>query len=348
MFVRPLHAGIGSLGSGIHRQKEPMKSSPSREAGAVVVVGSVNADLVVTLERHPVPGETVLGRSMTVLPGGKGANQAVAAALLGADVTMVGAVGSDAYADTALSALTAAGVDLGAVHRVDAGTGVAVVTVSDDGENAIVVLPGANALLTRELVLASVGRIAAAAVVVVQGEVSADATAAAVQAATGRVIVNLAPVIDVSPAVLLRADPLVVNEHEGALVLAQLGGEAGDAPGEDHAAVVEALLAHGPASVVMTLGGEGALVSSGAGVLAVPAPRVTPVDTTGAGDAFVGALAARLGEGATLDDAVRFAVRVGSFAVGRAGAQPSYPGPDDDLPELPTPGPPGSRATAAR
>ncbi|MDQ0737010.1 ribokinase [Arthrobacter agilis] len=302
------------------------------EQAGIVVVGSINADLVVTLERHPGPGETVLGRSMTVLPGGKGANQAVAAARLGGDVLMVGAVGTDAYADTALSALAGAGVDLRALERTDGGTGVAVVEVSDDGENTIVVLPGANARMTADLVTASAALIGEAAVLVVQGELPAAATEAAVRAASGRVIVNLAPVIAVDPAVLLRADPLVVNEHEGALVLAQFG--AGDASG--HPAVVEALLGCGFASVVMTLGGAGALVSDGGPVVAVPAPRVTPVDTTGAGDAFVGALAARLAAGEPLRDAVRFAVRVGSYAVRHAGAQPSYPTLESELPPAPT------------
>ncbi|WP_104180569.1 ribokinase [Arthrobacter sp. B0490] len=297
----------------------------------IVVVGSVNADLVVTLERHPRPGETVLGRTMTVLPGGKGANQAVAAARLGAGVVLVGAVGTDAYADTALSALTEAGVDLGALRRIGGSTGIAVVEVSDDGENTIVVLPGANAHMTPELVAASAAVIGGAAVVVVQGELPAGATEAAVRAASGRVIVNLAPVGPVDPEALLRADPLVVNEHEGALVLAQLGG--GEASG--HRAVVEALLGCGFASVVMTLGAAGALVSDGGPVLAVAAPRVDPVDTTGAGDAFVGALAARLADGDPLADAVRFAVQVGSYAVRHAGAQPSYPTLDDGLPALP-------------
>jgi ribokinase len=294
----------------------------------VVVVGSINADLVITLERHPRPGETVLGRSMTVLPGGKGANQAVAAALLGADVTMIGAVGSDAYAATALSALSAAGVDLQAVRRLDGGTGVAVVEVSDDGENTIVVLPGANARVTPDLVTASIASVRDAAVVVVQGELPAATLEAAVRAAEGRVIVNLAPVIVVDRDVLLKADPLVVNEHEGALVLEQFGSAAGSG----HAEVVEALVAAGFASVVMTLGGAGALVSDGGAVRAHPAPRVPAVDTTGAGDAFVGALAARLTAGDGLDDAVRFAVRVGSYAVQHAGAQPSYPTLDDELP----------------
>ncbi|MUK01508.1 ribokinase [Vibrio cholerae] len=294
----------------------------------VVVVGSINADLVVTLERHPAPGETVIGRSLTVLPGGKGANQAVAAALLGADVAMIGAVGADDDADVALAALAAAGADVRGVSRTGGSTGRAVVTVSDDGENTIVVLPGANAAVSRELVDARADAIGRAAVVVVQGELPAEATEQAVRAATGRVIVNLAPVIVLDRGVLLRADPLVVNEHEGTMVLTHLGG----GPASGHQAVVEALLGCGFASVVMTLGGAGALVSEGGPVRAVPAPGVRVVDTTGAGDAFVGALAARLVTGANLDDAVRFAVRVGAFAVRSAGAQPSYPTLDDEIP----------------
>ncbi len=294
----------------------------------IVVVGSINADLLVTLERHPKPGETVRGRSLTVLPGGKGANQAVAAALLGGDVTMIGAVGSDEYADSALSMLRSAGVDLRAVRKVPGSTGIAVVEVSDDGENTIVVVPGANAEATPALVDSAAETIAAAAVLVVQGELHADATEAAMRLGSGHVIFNLAPVINLDREALLLADPLVVNEHEGALVLAQLGGREA----ADEQSVVEALLECGLASVVMTLGAAGALVCDAGGTIAVPAPRVDAVDTTGAGDAFVGALAVRLADGSGLEDSVRFAVRVGAYAVQHAGAQPSYPAFDDDLP----------------
>ncbi|TYC98428.1 ribokinase [Arthrobacter echini] len=294
----------------------------------IVVVGSINVDLVVTLERHPRPGETVRGRSLTVLPGGKGANQAVAAALLGGHVTMIGAVGSDEYADTGLSMLTSAGVDLRAVRRSPGTTGIAIVEVSDDGENTIVVVPGANAEATPALVDSAAETIADAAVVVAQGEVPADTTEAAMRLGSGRVILNLAPVIHLNREALLLADPLVVNEHEGALVLAQLGGREAS----DEQSVVEALLECGLASVVMTLGAAGALVSDGGGIIAVPAPRVDAVDSTGAGDAFVGALAVRLAEGSGLEDSVRFAVQVGAYAVQHAGAQPSYPALDDDLP----------------
>lgn len=305
----------------------------STQPPGVVVVGSINADLVVTLLRHPRPGETLLGRTLTVMPGGKGANQAVAAARLQAPTTMIGAVGQDAYTDVALSGLRSAGVDTEAVQRVGTTTGVAIVEVDDDGENTLVVIPGANSHVTAELVTDAGDLIADAGVLVVQGEIPAASTAAAVSLARGRVLINLAPVIELPPSTLLRADPLVVNEHEGALVLAQLSGAP--AP-SDHTGTALALLSCGFSAVVMTLGRAGALLASSSGVLEVPAPSVSVVDTTGAGDAFVGALAARLVAGDSLTDAVRLAVRVGAFAVGAKGAQPSYPTLDDALPTAPS------------
>ncbi len=306
----------------------------STKPPGVVVVGSINADLVVTLERHPQPGETLLGRTMTVMPGGKGANQAVAAAKLGAPTIIIGAVGRDAYTDVALSGLRAAGVDTRAVQRVGTTTGVAIVEVDDDGENTIVVIPGANAEVTPDLVCSSADDIADAAVLVLQGEIPAASVAAAVALARGRVVINLAPVIELDRATLLRADPLVVNEHEGALVLAQLTGDAApsDHVPSDHAATAQELLACGFASVVMTLGGDGAVLASSAGMLGIAAPTVPVVDTTGAGDAFTGALASRLCAGDSLPDAVGVAVLVGAFAVGTEGAQPSYPSLEDQLP----------------
>jgi len=313
----------------------------STEPSGIVVVGSINADLVVTLERHPQPGETLLGRTMTVMPGGKGANQAVAAAKLGARTTMIGAVGQDAYTVVALSGLHAAGVDTSAIQRVGTTTGVAIVEVDDGGENTIVVIPGANAEVTPELVAASAETIADAAVLVLQGEIPATSVAASVALARGRVVINLAPVINLDRATLLRADPLVVNEHEGALVLAHLTGSDPSDPADhadhaDHAQTTRALLACGFASVVMTLGGSGALLASATDLLEIPAPTVQVVDTTGAGDAFTGALAARLSAGDSLADAVRVAVLVGAFAVGTEGAQPSYPSLTDQLPAAPT------------
>lgn len=314
----------------------------SRPTGTVVVVGSLNVDQVVTVDRHPAPGETLVATSFALLPGGKGANQAVAAARRGAPTVMVGSVGRDGAAEVATSLLADSGVDVTHVRAVDVPTGLATVTVDRTGENTIVVVPGANASTGAEAVLAASDTVASAAVVVLQGEVPADGIAAAATAATGRVLLNLAPVVPVGREVVLAADPLVVNEHEAALVLAQL--VPGSAVPTDEAALVGALRSLGIRSVVVTLGARGALVSDGEHddavdrpvVVAVPSPRVTAVDSSGAGDAFVGALAAGLAAGDTLLGAARQAVRVGAFAVQGVGTQPSYPTLDDELPQVET------------
>ncbi|MBY0177238.1 ribokinase [Curtobacterium herbarum] len=314
----------------------------SRPTGTVVVVGSLNVDQVVTVDRHPAPGETLVATSFALLPGGKGANQAVAAARRGAPTVMVGSVGRDGAAQVATSLLADSGVDVTHVRAVDVPTGLATVTVDRTGENTIVVVPGANASTGAEAVLAASDTVASAAVVVLQGEVPADGIAAAATAATGRVLLNLAPVVPVGRQVVLAADPLVVNEHEAALVLAQL--VPGSAVPTDEAALVGALRSLGIRSVVVTLGARGALVSDGEHddavdrpvVVAVPSPRVTAVDSSGAGDAFVGALAAGLAAGDTLLGAARQAVRVGAFAVQGVGTQPSYPTLDDELPRVET------------
>ncbi|MDK8172190.1 ribokinase [Curtobacterium citreum] len=308
----------------------------SRAPGTVVVVGSVNVDQVVTVARHPRPGETLIGTGVEQLPGGKGANQAVAAARRGATTAMVGSVGRDAAADVATSLLASSGVDLTHLHAVDAPTGFAAVTVDADGENSIVVVPGANTATGAAVVTAAAPVVAGADVVVLQGEIPADGVTAAAEAATGRVVLNLAPVIPLPRDVVLAADPLVVNEHEAALVLAQLDGDDPDrspAAG-DEADLVRSLLGHGVRSVVVTLGARGALVGGahGAELITVPSPRVHAVDSSGAGDAFVGALAASLAAGADLAEAVRHAVRVGAYAVQHVGTQPSYPTLDDTLP----------------
>lgn len=305
----------------------------------VVVVGSVNADLLTQVAVHPAPGETVLGRSMSVLAGGKGANQAVAAARLGAEVAFVGAVGDDSFAGQATTGLRAAGVDLSALTTVPGPTGIALVTVSADGENSIVVIPGANAAVTADIVSAHAATVAGADVVVLQGEIPRAATETAARLAGGRVVLNLAPVIELSADVVRRADPLVVNEHEARLALSLVGGQ--DVPEDDHAAAARALTEAGVASVVITLGSAGAVVATRAGstegdaeVATVPSPKVTAVDTTGAGDAFVGALAFRLAAGDGLLGAARLAARVGAYAVTGVGAQSSYPSSTDALPEV--------------
>ncbi|GAB2461785.1 ribokinase [Xylanimonas ulmi] len=306
---------------------------------SVVVVGSVNADLVTRVTAHPAPGQTVAGQSMAVLAGGKGANQAVAAARLGARVAFVGAVGDDEFADVATSTLRTSGIDLSGLRVVAGPTGLALITVSADGENTIVVVPGANAAVDDAAVAANAAAIASADVVLLQGEIPTSGVEAAARAAAARVVLNLAPVVDLDPDVLRLADPLVVNEHEARGALALLGAppDAGDL--QDVAA---ALVRAGVRSVVVTLGAVGALVATPCAtaqagppdVVAIPAPRVSALDTTGAGDAFVGALVQRLAAGVGLVDAARFAARVGAYAVTGAGAQASYPDAATPLPAV--------------
>jgi len=295
-------------------------------AGRVVVLGSLNADVFARVERHPRPGETVLGSGGEVRAGGKGANQAAAAALAGARVVMVGAVGTDAYAAVATGNLARAGVSLDAVRTVDGPTGLALITVSADGENSIIVIPGANAHVG-EPELAQLDSLRAGDVLVLQGEVPVEAVTAAAKAAAAhgaRVVVNLAPVVALPADVLRLADPLVVNEHEGEGALRLLVGGALPLLDADPRELCEALRGNGVPSVVMTLGGEGALIATDS-VTQIPAEKVTVVDTTGAGDAFAGALAAGLCNGDDLVESARRANRFAAEAVQHRGAQDSYP-----------------------
>ena len=278
--------------------------------------------------RHPQPGETLLGHGGAITAGGKGANQAVAAARLGAQVSFVGAVGSDAYAAPAMYYLQASGVDLTHVEASEEVTGLAVITVDEQGENTIIVVPGANALVSDSFVTTHSSPITASDLILLQGEIPAEGFAQAVELAKGRVVVNLAPIIEVDKQALLHADPLLANEHEAGLILEQLGLSGQGAPAE----LAQRLREAGFASVVLTLGARGALVAEGAELIDVPSPRVTAVDTTGAGDAFAGALCARLLDGDSLVDAARFAARVGAFTVTGSGAQASYPDLTSELP----------------
>lgn len=291
----------------------------------LVVVGSINADVVIHTQRHPQPGETLVGSGGQVSAGGKGANQAVAAARLGADVSFVGAVGSDAYAEPAMAHMDC--VDTTAVEVVDTNTGLALITVDAAGENTIVLSPGANALVDAPFVTNQSALVDSADMVLLQGEIPAEGFAAAVDAARGRVVVNLAPVIAVDKDALLKADPLIANEHEAGLILAQFGGPTEGSPRE----LAQGLHDAGFNSVVLTLGSAGALVAEDEFV-EIPTPSVDVVDTTGAGDAFAGALCARLLQGDTLIDAAFYAARVGAFAVTSNGAQASYPNLKSELP----------------
>lgn len=298
----------------------------------IAVVGSINVDLSAQVLRHPRPGETLHGRGGQMMPGGKGANQAVAAAKLGGSVQMIGAVGTDAQAEVGLSGLRAAGVGLGGVRVVEGPTGLAIVTVAEDGENTIVVIAGANDAVDAAQVAASREVLERAAIVVCQGEIPRDGIEALPALVRGRFLHNPAPVMELDPAVLLASNPLVVNEHEAALVLAQLTPAAGTPQQPEQ--IATALRETGIASVVLTLGAQGSLVADADGLHPIPAAPVTAVDTTGAGDAFIGALAVGLARGESLPEAAHFASRVGAFAATGHGAQPSYPGAGAQLPEL--------------
>ncbi|MGW2007925.1 ribokinase [Streptomyces nigrescens] len=289
----------------------------------VLVVGSANADLTVRVDRRPGAGETVLGTDLVESAGGKGANQAAAAARIGGRTALLARVGGDAYGELLLGAQRAAGTDVTPVI-VDgtARTGTAMIIVDPDGDNSIVVSPGANAALTPQDVAAAKDTIAASAVVSLQLEIpmeSVRAAASAAEQAGTRVVLNPspAPTADLAPELLSVADPLVVNEHEAR----QLSGLTNGTPAQ----WAQALCDRGARSVVVTLGGDGALVLDADGAENVPGVRVKAVDTTGAGDAFTGALATRLARGDALPEAARFAVRVGAAAVTKPGAQPSYP-----------------------
>ncbi|MFM9445476.1 ribokinase [Streptomyces acidiscabies] len=289
----------------------------------LLVVGSANADLVIGVERRPGAGETVLGSDLAVHPGGKGANQAVAAARLGARTALLARVGDDANGRLLLESQQGAGVDTVGVLVGGAPTGVALITVDPSGDNSIVVSPGANGRLTPQDIRAAGSLFHASRVVSAQLEIPLESVVEVVrQLPSGtRFVLNPSPPQALPAEVLAACDPLIVNEHEARVILG--GGSIGDDP----AAWARELLASGPKSVVVTLGSEGALVASaGSGeVVRVPSVKVDAVDTTGAGDSFTAALAWKLGTGSSLAEAAAYAARVGAVAVTRRGAQESFP-----------------------
>lgn len=271
----------------------------------VLVVGSANLDVVVHAQRHPAPGETLLGHDLAEHPGGKGLNQAVAAARSGARTAFVGALGRDAAGDRLRSVIDADQIDATHVATVDEPTGRALIVVADDGENTIVVAPGANATVRCPTPLPS------ASVVLAQLELPLATVVDALRAAraAGRTaVLNPAPAAALPPELLSLADIVVPNEHEAEL----LGGP-------------QRLLAGGSRAVVVTRGGAGVDVYTADGVTHVPAHPVAPVDTTGAGDAFCGALCARLAAGDDLAAAVDWATVAGALATTVHGAVPAQP-----------------------
>ncbi|MFM9592880.1 ribokinase [Streptomyces scabiei] len=288
----------------------------------LLVVGSANADLVIGVERRPGAGETVLGSDLAVHPGGKGANQAVAAARLGARTALLARVGDDGHGRLLLDSQRAAGVDTAGVLVGGAPTGVALITVDPSGDNSIVVSPGANGRLTPEDVRAADALLRASRVVSAQLEIPLETVVEVVRRLPEgtRFVLNPSPPRELPAEVLAACDPLIVNEHEARVIV---GGEPAGSPAPEDWA--RALLALGPRSVVVTLGAEGALVATAERSVRVAAVTVDAVDTTGAGDAFTAALAWRLGAGAEPAEAAAYAARVGAVAVTRAGAQVSFP-----------------------
>lgn len=274
-----------------------MPASPS-----IVVVGSVNLDLAATVSRLPVAGETVTGAELRRFPGGKGANQALAAKRLGAEVSIVARVGDDAHADEALELLKSGGVDLSACGRdADAPTGIALIAVGPVGENQIVVAPGANRRLRPEML-----ELPTADALICQLEVPLDTLVYASKVFEGFFCINLAPAVDVPLELVQRADLVVVNETEAAWF--------GDA-----LAVCDGLLA-------ITYGSNGAVLKRAGETLAeAKPPLVFAVDATGAGDAFTAALTVAIVEGQEPAEALRFACAAGAAAASKAGAQPSLP-----------------------
>lgn len=291
----------------------------------IVIVGSFNTDLTAYTERMPRPGETVNGRKFVIGPGGKGSNQAVAAARLGAQVTFVGRVGQDVFGDLALRTWKEEGVNTDFVIRDPENvTGVAPIWVDDSGENSIIVVLGANLAVSRADVDAAARAIAQADVVLTQLEIDYDTVGYALKVAKDagvRTILNPAPAGKVAPETLALADFMTPNETE----LEALTGKPG-APVEEAA---RSLLTAAGQTVVVTLGARGAQYVQRDGAALVPAYTVNVVDTTGAGDAFNGGLAVALAEGKDLKDAIAFANATAALCVTRPGTAPSMPRRDE-------------------
>ncbi|GIV63824.1 MAG: ribokinase [Bellilinea sp.] len=290
----------------------------------IVVVGSLNMDLVVRAPRHPQPGETLIGGEFQTFPGGKGANQAVAAARLGAEVRMIGRVGRDAFGEALLETVQRDGVDTTFIRRDEqAATGVALITLDAAGQNTIVVAPGANMRVTPQDIEDSAAAFAGADLLLMQLECPLESVQAAARLAHRhglQVVLNPAPARPLPPDLLAQTDYLLPNQPELRL-LAE--GE------EDVNRAAARLLTRGVRNLVVTLGEEGALLVTPHGQEKLPAFPVKVVDTVAAGDAFAGAFCVALAEGKPLHEAVIWGNAAGAIAVTRPGAQPSMPTRDE-------------------
>lgn len=295
-------------------------------AKKILVIGSLNTDLVVRVNRFPREGETLVGDSFQQFLGGKGANQAVSAARLGAQVAMVGRLGVDGFGDAQIAGLEADGIDTSGILRdPEAPSGIASITVDSTGKNRIIIVPGANMRCGVEDVDAARDRIAEADILLLQLEIPVESVARAIQIAAEvgtPVILNPAPAQAVDPALLANVDYLTPNEVEAE----QLTGISVKSPVDAGRAAAQ-LISYGVGGVVITLGERGAVVveKGGAAPVLMPAFSVDAVDTVAAGDAFNGALAVCLAQGAPLVEAARYAAAVAAIAVTRPGAQASLP-----------------------
>jgi ribokinase len=287
----------------------------------IIVIGSINLDLIASVERLPDPGETVAGDAFKTAPGGKGANQALAAARAGARVRMIGAVGKDAFAAEALACLREGGVELSGVREVHAATGTAHILVDSHGENVIVVVPGANrAVMPGDLAKANPKK---GDILLLQHEIpqaTIEAALGAARAAGATTILNTAPFRTEAASCLGKADYVVANETEF-----DLYGELLKLRGRDRPARMKSFAESTGRTIIVTLGGEGVLAASPDAFFEAPALKITPVDTVGAGDTFCGYLAAGLASGLSLEDALRRAAAAGSLACLKPGAQPAIP-----------------------
>lgn len=286
----------------------------------ITVLGSTNLDLIGTVSRIPKPGETVPGKEFSMAAGGKGANQALAARRAGAEVRMFCAAGTDSFAEDALRLLRADGVDLSRLQTVTGPTGIAMIFVDEAGENVIAILPGANAAMGRAEAEAALEGMVEGSILVLQQEISQEATGRALELARAQgvtSILNTAPFLKTTPEVAKKASILIANESEFALLC---GGETEP---------LDELMADWARThrqtVIVTLGPEGARGATPSGSFSVPALKVDPVDTVGAGDTFCGYLAAGLDAGLALEEAMRRAALAASLACLKPGAQPAIP-----------------------
>jgi len=299
----------------------PLQAIPNSSAPVITVFGSINVDLTFRLPHLPVVGETVLTPTFTQAVGGKGANQAIAAARDGARVRFVGCVGPDSYGETARGALAGLGIEVSGLNTVPGTTGLAAVWIDGEGRNQIAVASGVNEALKADALAAQT--LAPDTCVVLQMETPAGEVEAAIDYAKQRkakIVLNLAPARPLARAALAHVDILVVNEHEAAVLSKHL--QLPHTEPLDQAAALAQILGN---TVIITLGAEGAIGARGDEIWRVEALLVRAIDTTGAGDCFVGVLASELGKGASIPTAMRRAAVAASLACTIVGAMPSFP-----------------------